>query len=1852
MKKKLQKVLFTVFAVCISFLIPAMESEASGIYSYWYNGKYVWTTDAGDKSIENVGGLGYTVYTGTRKTNKQSDMTGKHYYTGIPDNIYIGKWVYSTGGICCHWGSNKMGIKTHEIQCGAAYQNRYLGYCADCGRVIDLYITGSSDTMQSIDQVPNGSCYYYLCPHEKYVGLKEGDMEQGADFTHKCPYTVSANQYKIKYNFNYVSGSKINSSKPDSSMEKGYYYNNATLYEGRPVRSKTTLMDGILLQSNCNGYLFDGWYTAPNGGVKVETWADLQAATPSSVLNVDESVINVYAHWSKCSGTLTLNDAGVKENITVEYNKSATVRDGNQTTPVTIILNANGGTCEKSSITSVKTFDHWVKGSPFYMAYSVSDKTVTNTYKVNGAVSTLTAYYNAGSVILPTPKRTGYEFLGWKNESGAVVGLGGQSYTPDGNKSTVTLTAAWNAINLSLSSVEDYTVNNGAGAVDLTWNYTGKTSLSIFKIYESNANLSNAADTSKYTLVRSAADIKNTEPSAVTYTADATYTVPQTGYYVIESYGGKGANYGSYVGGKGGYTYTKVFLKAGQKVKVYTGGVGTASAGGSNSAGYSGGTPSGYGGGGGATVITVDDKLLAVAAGGGGASGACNGINGGDGSSSLVSTNAGASGQAGGGGGYRGGAAGTLNIHYHSDGCYQAGSASEIAGNRFFSDSTFATNMTTESYVSNDSQYGYLAKKEYDSNSVMYSGYGNKDGITLGGRIGSATNYVETPGTGYLYVDLTIDNNGGVSTSAGIKVCNKDGGYVGTYDIFAMPYTATTADRYHDSCCKYPVKIVNWTYDNSYFQCNNGDIHGNYAGYCGTSNSYWGVQAYTSLSGTLRIPIGDNVNGIYLEVFSTHGGPPEGTSSTLKYSVSNVHYDYSYNNKICAYENGQVISSNGGYGGSNYSLGVGQISGGNGAYVLSSSYQNSANVGINNGAGYAKITPAGTGFQTVTSMNDVIAPDINKPQMPNFVSIERSDDGKSAVIEWSTPKDTGTTYHFYCQAVNLDNTNVIAATSNTTTNVITSGLKKYYYVIDGSSGTTVTASNKTGESTNLNQIQKRSIALTYSNQWFHVAYVDVAGNLGDTLTIPLGALNAPPPAEQCKHGELNVPTLTLTNAGADGVYLTGSTVFVRADELTGAEFKITGSINNTYGHFFIDKLLFKENENKDTNVTVIPLNDYRVQKATTASKTDSYLSAMGEPTVTISSDKKNVTSSQVFVLAKDGACFALTPEIVAECANADCDYTASKSGSGYTVKGDALEPDIKINGSWSVNDSRNISEVSTYLGSDIPFYKFSTSAGTFTFKFTAADPAENKGTANEFAGSGIASVKVYLGRMITDENLVSSTNGGTVTISKDGIYTYTVIARDNVGNQKEVVVEVNRDTKIPLIQDNTTPDPNDPDDVDNYIEKTALDKNGNPVDSNLTSFDCDTYYYEYGWRNKDIILKYLATDSSGLKELGNGKPALILYRGWNATDANIIAYGTAENEYSTSLTYVVNIEGITKYTLTAEDVYGHKVTIYITVKIDYTAPAISGLELIKDLEGLNRADYVNPIEITVKACDVAEDAVSKQSGMKEFTLTVTNHDNGLVRVYSTDPGKASGTEYVGTISEDGLVAQFKFNILEDDLVFVGDWTVAAYAEDNVRNISTDEGDLSEFTLEAELHSKINADEFTPEGYLALKAGEAAILKVTTGGYADVINVDFTDLNNAGLKIYRGVSGEIATEYDPTNMYDYNPDNIMEITGAYDYVKLGEQPNGRFTVYYQIVLPVELSQTENGEYHEIKITAYKGIEDFTVDENGHIIGKDGKEIQVNESAVIGSTVNTLNVKTPFIIQGSSVNDFCTTIKDVK
>ena len=101
-------------------------------------------------------------------------------------------------------------------------------------------------------------------------------------------------------------------------------------------------------------YLFDGWYTSKDGGTKVSTTAD--------VTGNNGSTVTLYAHWVK---------------------------------NITITLNANGGTCEKTSLKTTDTLPTPTKDEYVFKGWFTSDdKQVTDLSKLENSV-TLTAKWEA-----------------------------------------------------------------------------------------------------------------------------------------------------------------------------------------------------------------------------------------------------------------------------------------------------------------------------------------------------------------------------------------------------------------------------------------------------------------------------------------------------------------------------------------------------------------------------------------------------------------------------------------------------------------------------------------------------------------------------------------------------------------------------------------------------------------------------------------------------------------------------------------------------------------------------------------------------------------------------------------------------------------------------------------------------------------------------------------------------------------------------------------------------------------------------------------------------------------------------------------------------------------------------------------------------------------------------------------------------------------------------------------------------------------------------------------------------------------------------------------------------------------
>ena len=149
----------------------------------------------------------------------------------------------------------------------------------------------------------------------------------------------------------------------------------------------------------------------------------------------------------------------------------------------------------------------------------------------------------------------------------------------------------------------------------------------------------------------------------------------------------------------------------------------------------------------------------------------------------------------------------------------------------------------------------------------------------------------------------------------------------------------------------------------------------------------------------------------------------------------------------------------------------------------------------------------------------------------------------------------------------------------------------------------------------------------------------------------------------------------------------------------------------------------------------------------------------------------------------------------------------------------------------------------------------------------------------------------------------------------------------------------------------------------------------------------------------------------------------------------------------------------------------------ITLIPDAKAPAIKGIDALEN---------AGNIDMTEESKDFVISATDDGSGIQNLVVTIINQDNQMTRTYSSDTG-------VVTITME-----------KDDYLFLGDFAVTAEAIDNVGNIGIHESDNLAFTLKAELERA----RFPHNGNF--KAGDGAVLTITTGGYADKVIVRFPD----------------------------------------------------------------------------------------------------------------------------------------------
>lgn len=190
----------------------------------------------------------------------------------------------------------------------------------------------------------------------------------------------------------------------------------------------------------------------------------------------------------------------------------------------------------------------------------------------------------------------------------------------------------------------------------------------------------------------------------------------------------------------------------------------------------------------------------------------------------------------------------------------------------------------------------------------------------------------------------------------------------------------------------------------------------------------------------------------------------------------------------------------------------------------------------------------------------------------------------------------------------------------------------------------------------------------------------------------------------------------------------------------------------------------------------------------------------------------------------------------------------------------------------------------------------------------------------------------------------------------------------------------------------------------------------------------------------------------------------------------------------------------------------------ITLIPDAKAPVISGV---------NALENAGNIDMTEESKDFVITATDDGSGVKSFAITIINQDNQMTRTYTSDTGELTIT------------------MAKDDYLFLGDFAVTAEAVDNVGNVGSHESANLAFTLKAELQRArfpYNGD---------FKAGDGAVLTITTGGYADKVIIRFPDELLA-------LNPDLDKEY----IYEF-PEAIK--TEIYEFnIPLGT-PNGNYTI---------------------------------------------------------------------------------------
>ncbi len=279
---------------------------------------------------------------------------------------------------------------------------------------------------------------------------------------------MELNAMPDKYSLTVSAGTGANGSASITSAE-GYGYTNSTnddLTHGA-AGTGNYYYDGTTVTLEApdaqDGYRFTKWTKGSSStSLSEETSYQFDVSSTNSgayVANFEGNTYTVHFDGNDNTGGIMSDQTGFK------YGTGKALTTNAFSRVYTVTYNYHDATSGNGTASSdaTYTFNGWNtaadgSGTSYTNGYSLSTPSPIPNH--NGTVN-LYAQWNSASVTLPSPEKTGHNFLGWYTEEtgGTRVGGAGDSYTPTAG---INLHAQWEAITYTVTIAKN---NNGYGTL-------------------------------------------------------------------------------------------------------------------------------------------------------------------------------------------------------------------------------------------------------------------------------------------------------------------------------------------------------------------------------------------------------------------------------------------------------------------------------------------------------------------------------------------------------------------------------------------------------------------------------------------------------------------------------------------------------------------------------------------------------------------------------------------------------------------------------------------------------------------------------------------------------------------------------------------------------------------------------------------------------------------------------------------------------------------------------------------------------------------------------------------------------------------------------------------------------------------------------------------------------------------------------------------------------------------------------------------------------------------------------------------------------------------------------------------